>query len=132
MTLRSKLRIEKSGLTASSIFYAFAGGAEIFVLSLTGFRLFTLGFLGILSFTSAYGLFRVKKSFVIIVLIRFFIGITFSATTLYASISIKTFYPSFSVLLFHLMLMAYLIINLITTIYVVAVRKKFSLSTNDN
>lgn len=123
--LASKLKTKKSGIIVFSVFYAIAGGAEIFVLFLSVFRLFPLGFLGALSLASAYGLVRMKNWSVWLVVIRFFLGTTFGATTLYASIMIQTFRLSLDVLSFHLMLMAYLIITVIATIYVLAKRESF-------
>jgi hypothetical protein len=59
------------------------------------------------------------------VVLRFVLGTTFGATTLNASIRIQTFNPSFYVLSFHLMLIVYLIITLIATIFVLKKRESF-------
>ena len=52
----------------------------------------------------------------------FFLGITFSATALYNSVIWQTFEGA---LLFHTALIAYMIIQLIAFVYVVAKREKF-------
>ena len=125
MTLMSKLWIEKTVGTLFSVFYAIIGGAELLVLVLTGFRLFPLMFLVTLSLASAYSLVRMKKWSVRLVVIRFFLGMTFGTTTLYSSIIIQTFNPSALVLLFHLTLIAYLVLTLIITIYISASGERF-------
>ena len=125
MTLRSKLRIEKTVGMLFSVFYTIFGVAEFLTLALTGFRLFTLMFLVILSLASAYSLVRMKKWSVRLVGIRFFLAMTFGATTLYSSISIQPFNPSVIVLLFHLILIVYLAFSLITTIYLSTNRDRF-------
>jgi hypothetical protein len=66
-----------------------------------------------------------KKWAVFLVTILFFPAITFGAVTVYASVTQQTFYPSVDVLLFHLALIAYLILTLIALIYVVTIRKDF-------
>lgn len=125
MPLKSKLKVERLGVLAASIFYVIVGGAEAIVLALSNFRLVHVGPLAVLSLITAYGLLRMKKWSVFLVTILFFPAITFGASTFYASVMRQTFYPSVDVLLFHLALIAYLILTLIALIYVVAVRKDF-------
>jgi uncharacterized membrane protein (DUF2068 family) len=125
MPLKSKLKVEKLGVLAASIFYVIVGGAETIILALSNFRLIHVGPLAVLSLITAYGLLRMKKWSVFLVTILFFPAITFGASTFYASVMRQTFYPSVDVLLFHLALIAYLILTLIALIYVVAVRKDF-------
>lgn len=115
----------KRSIIAFSVFYAVTGFAEIYILFLSGFRLFPLGFLSVLSIISAYGLVKMKNWCIWFVVLRFFLGTTFAATTLYASIWIQTFNPSFYALSFHLVLIVYLIITLIATIYVLKKRESF-------
>ncbi len=125
MQLKSKLKVERLGVLATSIFYVIVGGAEAIVLALSNFSLVHVGPLAVLSLITAYGLFRMKKWSVFLVTILFFPAITFGAFTFYASVIGQTFYPSVDVLLFHLALIVYLILTLIALIYVVAVRKDF-------
>ncbi len=125
MPLKSKLKVEKLGVLAASIFYVVVGGVEAIILALSNFRLIHVGPLAVLNLVTAYGLFRMKKWTVFLVTILFFPAITFGASVLYASVTWKTFYPSVDVLLFHLALIGYLILTLISLIYVVAVRNDF-------
>jgi len=125
MPLKSKLKVEKSGVLAVSIFYVVLGGAEALVLALSNFTLVHVAPLAVLSLITAYGLIRMKKWSVLLVVILFFPAITFGATTLYVSVIRQTFFPSLEVLLFHLALVVYLILAFIALIYVVAVRKNF-------
>ncbi len=126
MRLKPKFKIEKLGIVALSIFYAIAGGAEIFLLYLSDFSLFTVGILGILSLITAYGLVKTKKWVPWLVAILLTLGITFGATTLHASILRQTFSPSLDVLSFHLTLIVYLLMMIVASIYVLAKREIFS------
>jgi len=124
--LKPKFKIEKLGIVVFSVFYAIAGGVEIFLLYLSDFRLVTLGFLGILSLVTAYGLVKAKKWVPWLVVILLFLGTTFGASTLYASILRQMFNPSLDVLSFHLALIVYLLMTIIASIYVLARREIFS------
>jgi len=125
MPLKSKLKVEKPGMLATSIFYVIVGVAETIILVLSNFSLVHVGSLAVLSLITAYGLFRMKKWAVFLVTGLFFLGIAFSVPVLYVSVMWKTFYPSVDVLLFHLALIAYLILTLIVLIYVISVRNYF-------
>jgi len=119
-----KPRIEDPVMFAFSIFYAIAGGADLYLLILSNFNLGHVGVLGILSLTTAYGLIKRKTWTVWLVAILLFSGITFGATTLYASIRIQTFNPNPEVLLFHLTLIAYIAMTIVASVYVLARREK--------
>lgn len=121
MTLKSKLKIENPGVLALSTFYVVVGVAKVFVLAMSNFTLFHIGVLGLLNLFTAYALFRMKRWSVLLVIALFFLGITFGATTLYNSIVLQTFEGA---LLFHVALIAYLLVTLIASIYVVAKREK--------
>jgi uncharacterized membrane protein (DUF2068 family) len=125
MPLKSKLKVERLGVLATSIFYVIVGVAEAIILALSNFSLVYVGPLAGLSLITAYGLFRMKKWAVFFVTILFFLAIAFSVPVLYVSVMWETFYPSVDVLLFHLALIAYLILTLISLIYVVAARNDF-------
>jgi len=123
MTLKSKLKVENPVVLLFSVFYAVAGAAEIFVLAVTNFTAPPhLGVLGLLSLITAYGLFKMRRWSVLLVTALFFLGVTFSATTLYDSIILQTFEGA---LLFHVALIAYMIMTVIAFIYVAAKRKDF-------
>jgi len=122
LTLKSKLKIESPAVLLFSIFYVVVGVADLFVLVTTNFTVFYIGVLGLLNLFTAYGLFRKKRWSVPLVIALFFIGVTFGATTLYYSITSQTFEGA---LVFHIALIAYLIMTLATSIYVIAKREKF-------
>jgi uncharacterized membrane protein (DUF2068 family) len=68
MPLKSKLKVEKLGMLATSIFYVIVGVAEAIILALSNFSLVHVEFLAILSLITAYGLFRMKKWAVFLVI----------------------------------------------------------------
>jgi len=125
MPLKSRLKVEKPGVLAVSIFYVVVGGAEAAILASSNFTLVHVGPLAVLSLITAYGLIRMKKWSIPLAVILFFPAITFGITNLYASVMWQTFYPSLETLLFHLSLIVYLILAFIAVIYVVATRKNF-------
>ncbi|RLI47408.1 hypothetical protein DRO69_00565 [Candidatus Bathyarchaeota archaeon] len=125
MPLKSKLKVERLGVLLVSIFYVIVGGTEAIILALSNFSLIHVAPLAALSLIAAYGLFRMKRWAVFLVAILFFPALVFGAPILYVSVMWETFYPSVDVLLFHLGLIAYLILTLIASIYVMAVRKDF-------
>ncbi len=125
MTLRDKFKKTNLGINLFSVFSIVVGGAEIFLLYLSGFRLFTLGILSLLSLVSAYGLIRMKIWSVWLVIVRLLLEMTFIVTTLYASIRIQSFYPNLGVLSFHIILITYLITTGISTTYVLAKKEHF-------
>jgi len=125
MSLKSKLRVEKLGVMVFSIFYAVAGGAQALILVFSRFTLMHVGFLAVLSLITAYGLMRMRRWSVLLAAVLFVLGTTFGATTLYASIIQQTFYPGLGMLLFHLVLILYLVMTAAAFMYVVANRGSF-------
>ncbi|MEM2935914.1 MAG: hypothetical protein QW231_01910 [Candidatus Bathyarchaeia archaeon] len=119
-----KLKIEKTWILIFSIFYAIAGGAKLYLLILSNFTLGYVGVLGTLSLTTAYGLIKKKAWAVWLVAILLFTGITFGATTLYASIRIQTFNPNLEGLVFHLTLIVYIAMTIVASVYVLARREE--------
>ena len=123
MTLKSKLKVESRGALAFSVFYAVAGAALVFILVVSNFTAPPhLGVLGLLSLITAYGVFRMRKWSVLLVIALFFLGITFGAITLYYSILRQTFEGT---LLLRVALIAYLIMTVVAFLYVVAKRENF-------
>ncbi|KPV64970.1 MAG: hypothetical protein AOA65_0684 [Candidatus Bathyarchaeota archaeon BA1] len=126
MAQGSKLKVKRMGLLLSSIYYTVVGGAHAFILLLSDFRMPHIGLLAFLSLTTAYGLIKMRKWSVLLVIILFPLGTTFGATTLYTSIMQQSsFYPSLGMLLFHLTLVTYLIMSAVASIYIIAKRKSF-------
>jgi len=105
-----------------SVFYVVVGVAEVFVLAMSNFTVFHIGVLGLLNLFTAYGLFRMKRWSVPIVIALLFLGITFGATTLYYSVVLQTFEGA---LLFHVALIAYLLMTLVASTYVIWKREEF-------
>ena len=123
MTLKSKFKVESPVVFLFSVFYIVAGAVEVFYLVIENFAAPPhIGVLGLLSLITAYGLFKMRKWSVLLVTALFFLGITFGATTLYNSVMWQTFEGA---LLFHMALIAYMIMLLIAFVYVVAKREKF-------
>jgi hypothetical protein len=79
--------------------------------------------LGILSLVTAYSLFKMKRWTVPLVIGFFFTGITFGLTTLANSITLQTFGGS---LLFHITMIAYMVILLIVSVYTLLKRENFT------
>ncbi len=124
MALKSK--IGKLGwLFAFAIFYAVAGCLQFFILVLSGFRLFPVGVLGVLSLITTYGLIKKKRWLTWLITALLFLGTAFGGTILYSSIVIETFSPNIQVLLFQLALIIYLVLNAIAVVYALAKRENF-------
>jgi hypothetical protein len=122
MKLKPKLKIENPAVLLFSIFYAVAGIALLFVFIIYNLWPPHLGVIGVLSLIAAYGVFRMEKWAVWLVIALFFLGTTFGAITLYDSIILQTFEEA---LLFNAALIAYLIMTIVASIYVAAKRKNF-------
>jgi len=120
--LKFKLKVENPIVLLFSIFYAIVGIAFLFIFVFYSFQLLHLGIIGVLSLITAYGVFRMEKWAVWLVVTLFFLGTTFGAITLYDSIVLQTFEGA---LLFHLTLIVYLIMTVVAFIYVAAKRKNF-------
>lgn len=121
--MKSKLKVESLGMFVFSVFYAVVGAALVFILVVSNFTAPPhVGVLGLLSLITAYGVFRMRKWSVLLVIALFFLGITFDATTLYYLIVWQTFEEA---LLFYVTLIAYLIMTVVASLYVVAKRENF-------
>jgi len=82
MSLKSKLKIEDTGMFAASLFYTIVGILCFAVLPMTDFPPH-IGIIGILSLITAYGLFKKRVWTIWLVVVLFFMATTFSAVTLY-------------------------------------------------
>jgi hypothetical protein len=106
-----------------SIFYIAVGIAEVGYFAIENFAAPPhIPVLGILSLITAYTLFKMKKWALPLVVGLFFVGITFGATTLSNSLALQTFGDA---TLFNTALVAYMMILLIASIYIVAKRENF-------
>jgi len=123
MTSKSS-KIENPDVLLFSIFYIAVGIAEVGYFVIENFAAPPhIPVLGILSLVTAYSLFKMKRWSVPLVVGLFVTGITFGATTLANSIAVQTFGGA---LLFHLALIAYMIILLIASGYIVVKRENFN------
>ena len=124
MTSKSSSKIKNPAVLLFSIFYVAVGIIEVgyFAIESSAAPLH-IPVLGILSLITAYTVFTMKKWALPLVVGLFFVGITFGATTLSNSLALQT---SGGAMLLHLALIAYMIILLIASVYIVARRENFS------
>jgi len=115
MSLKSKLKIENTGMFAALIFYAIVGILCLAVLPMTDFPPH-IGIIGILSLITAYGLFKKRVWAIWLVTVLFFVATTFSAVTLY--------YVLGSDLTLGISAIIYLILTWVFTAYAVTKRKR--------
>ena len=119
-----KSKIENPTMFLFSIFYIAVGIAEVGYFAIENFAAPAhIPVLGILSLITAYSIFNMKKWALPIVVGLFVTGITFGATTLSDSITLQTFGGA---MLFHITLIAYMLILLIVSAYIVAKRENFN------
>jgi len=124
MTSNSSSKIKNPAVLLFSVFYIAVGIAEVGYFVIENFAAPPhIPVLGILSLVTAYSLFKMKRWSVPLVVGLFVTGITFGATTLANSIAVQTFGGA---LLFHLALIAYMIILLIASGYIVVKRENFN------
>ena len=124
MTSKTISKTENPTVLLFSIFYIAVGIAELGYFAIENFASpLHIPVLGILSLVTAYSLFKIKRWSEPLVLGLFVTGITFGATTLSNSIALQTFGGA---ILFHIALIAYMIILLIISIYIVARRENFN------
>ena len=124
MTLKKSNKIESSTMRIIAIFYIANGIVEIGYFAIEGFAAPPhILVLGILSLITAYTIFAMKKWTLPLVVGLFLVGITFGVTTLANSMALQTFSGA---ILFHIALIAYMIILLAASIYIIARRKNFN------
>ena len=123
MRPKPKLKVKRPILLLS-VFYLVAGLIEVSTLFMD-FRLLHVGLLAILSFMIAYGLIRMKRWSIWLMVAFLFLALTFSISSLYASVSIYSFYPNLGILLFHISLILYILLCLFSTAYVLSRRMEF-------
>jgi len=121
----SKLKVKRRDGLLLALFYAAVGVAQMIVLALTNFALFTSGALAILSFITAYGLFTAKKWSVWLVICLFFPQFVFGVVTLYASILRYTIYQETTFMLLNIALATLTALSFVSFTYVAAKRKSF-------
>ena len=122
MTLERSTRIEDPTMLLFSIFYIVVGIAELGFFAIENFAAPAhIPVMGFLSLITAYSVFKRMKWALPLVIGLLVTVITFGLTTLFNSITWQTFGGA---MLFHLVLIVYLIILIIVSMYIVAKREK--------
>ncbi len=123
--LTSRFRVKRRDGLLLAIFYGTVGVLQLATVAVLDIRMVWIGALAILSLIAAYGLLMAKKWSVWLVIALFFPQVVFGATTLYSSISLYASPQEVSLLLFDISLVLFIVLSLISFIYVAAKRKTF-------
>jgi hypothetical protein len=124
MVSESRFNIKSPTVFLFSLFFIIVGVIEVGYWAIESFSApLHIAILGVLSLVTAYFFFRMKKWSVPLVIALFLMGITFGAITLHTSLILQTFRGA---MLFHIALIAYMIILLIAFIYTIAKREDFA------
>lgn len=121
MKLKSKLKVENPAALIFSIFYTIVGIAFLSIYVVYDLKLLHVAIIGILSLITAYGVFKVEKWAVWLVVALFILGNAFGISILAATNP----WPAALGLLLQSLLIIYIITTWIISIYVVAKRKNF-------
>ena len=124
MALKSRLKIESMPIFVFLIFYVIAAIGNLYVLAITDFGFVPAAIIAILSLLTAYGLYKMEKWSLWLVVVLFLIGNVFGLVTLYWSIYGYGFAGSTDVLLLNLALIGYVIMTWLATIYIGAKKDK--------
>ena len=124
--LKPLFDFEHPGVFLFSILYLVAAVALLIILALSGFEIFTVGFLGILSLLTAYGLFKMKRWAVWLVAALFLPEITFGLSTINALIVTRAIYASATNSLLNLAMILYVLFCAISLVYIGGKRSMFS------
>jgi hypothetical protein len=124
MGSESRFSIKSPIVFLFALFFIIAGVIEVGYWAIKSFSVPPhIAILGVLSLITAYFFFRMKKWSVPLVIGLFLIGITFGSITLNTSVRLQTFGGA---ILFHIALIAYMIILLIAFIYTIIKREDFT------
>ena len=122
--LTSRFKVKRRDGLLLAVFYAVVGILQLATVAVNDIRMMWIGALAILSLIAAYGLFAARKWAVWLVIGLFFPQAIFGLTTLYGVISL---YSSAELipLLMEVSLGAFLVLSLISFLYVAAKRNTF-------
>ena len=124
MTIGKNTAIEDPTTLVLSIFYIAIGIVELGYFAVENLSApIHIPILGILNIITAYFVFKAKKWALPLVIGLLVTGITFSTTTLFNSIIWQTFEGA---ILFHLVLIMYMIISVIASIYIIIKKEKLN------
>ena len=122
--LKSRLKIESLPIFVFLVFYVIAAIGNLYILAVNGVAMAHTGIIAILSLITAYGLYRMEKWSLWLVVVLFFIGNTYGIITLYATITGYGFMESNDAFLLNLALIGYIIMTWLATIYIGAKKDK--------
>ena len=107
------------------MFYGIVGILQLAALALWDVRMVWVGALAIFSLLAAYGLFTVKRWAVWLVICLFFPQIVFGIWTLTGLVSLYSFSFDTVSLLLEVSMSVFIILSLVSFVYVAAKRKSF-------
>jgi hypothetical protein len=122
--LTSRFKIKRRDGLLLAIFYAVVGILQLATLAIVDIRMVWIGALAILSLIAAYGLFTARKWAAWLVIGLFFPQAIFGLSTLYGVVSL---YSSAGLvpLLMEISLGAFVVLSLVSFLYVAAKRNTF-------
>jgi hypothetical protein len=123
--LVSRFKVKRRDALLIAIFYAIVGVLQLATLALFDVRMVWIGVLAILSLIAAYGVFTVQKWSVWLIIGLFFPQVVFGVTTLYGSITLYSLSQELSLLLLDITLIVFIVLSLVSFIYVATKRKTF-------
>jgi uncharacterized membrane protein (DUF2068 family) len=123
--LTSKFKVKRRDGLLLAVFHAVVGILELATLVVIDIRMMWIGALAILSLIAAYGLLTARKWAVWLVIGLFFPQAVFGLFTLYGVILLYSLSAELIPLLMEVSLGAFLVLSLVSFIYVAAKRKTF-------
>ena len=122
--MKSLLGVEKLGIAVVFIFYVIAGIVQLVIVAISAVP--PVGVLAVLCLIAAYGLIKMRRWAVWLVMMLLFPEITLAAMPLYASITQQqALFPNLEWSLLQLTLVIYAIAILVASIYVLVKRQDF-------
>ena len=123
--LTSRLKVKRRDGLLLAIFYAVVGILQLATLAVIDIRMMWIGALAILSLIAAYGLFTARRWAVWLVIGLFFPQAVFAVFSLNGVISLYSLSAELIPLLMEVSLGAFLVLSLVSFIYVAAKRETF-------
>jgi len=123
--LVSRFKVKRRDALLLAVFHAVVGILQLAALALLDVRMVWIGALAIISLLAAYGLFTVRKWSVWLVISLFFPQMVFGAWTLYGLVSLYSFSFDMTSLLLEVSLGLFIVLYLVSFVYVTAKRKSF-------
>jgi hypothetical protein len=124
-TLKLKFETENLGVLLISLFYVVVGAILAVILVISSFSLIHVGVLAVLNLILAYGLFKMKKWSVQLLVVLFLPQTTFGVITLYYSVIVQMFSSTWETAAFNSSLIVYVVLCFVSLVYVLAKKKDF-------